>query len=265
MTSLLLAVVVAQAAQTPLTVANTRRTGATAAEGLAMASRVGALLAEANVPVAMSAQAAAAKLTQLGTKDAAICQGKKACELELARQLDVKVLVTVSLARLGADLGVGVEALRLDDGAVLATDSLLLVGTTRLEAERLAPFVGRLKEALGLKAPAPTPEKPVVLTPRAQEPPAVKPVPLPPAQAEERHVAGISLVAGAGACAVAAIVLGLLAADANAQRTRVEGGAWASSYDGAVAWTNRTNGLLTATVATGSAAIALGAVGAIAW
>lgn len=105
------------------------------------------------MPVAMSAQAAAAKLSQLGTKDAAICQGKKACELELARQLDVKVLVTVSVAKLGADLGVGVQALRLEDGAVLATDSLLIVGTTRLEAERLAPFAERLKEALGSRLP----------------------------------------------------------------------------------------------------------------
>lgn len=263
MTALLVAVLVAQAPT--LTVVNTRRTGATLDEGLGMATRVATLLGDAGVPIALSANAAAAKLTGLGTKDPGICQGKKACELELARQLEVKVLVTVSVARLGADVGVGVQALRADDGAALATDSLLLVGKSRLLAEQLEPFVERLREGLGLKAPptAQAPPPPPSLVPKAERP-VVLPAPLPPSRSES-HVAGVTLLVGAGACVVAAVVLGVLAANAAAETGRLENGHSAHSYEGSRQWASRANGLITATTVTSGAALALGAGALFTW
>ena len=258
MTGLLLAAVLSQ---TPsLAVVTVRRTAASAADGTAMAAQVTALLVDAGIEPSLTAEEAAQKLSNLGVKDPGVCQGRKACVTEFGRQLGVKVVVTVSLARLKSDVGVSLEAVRTDDATALANESVLLVANAKLEGNQLAAFVARLREALGLKAPE-VPKK-VVLTPQPIEPQVVV---TPPPVAQRSHAPSVALAASAGVAAVTAVVLTALALSARADLERQAGGASVHTYAEAQSLASRTNALATTAIGLGGAAALFGVGAVVLW
>src|SRR3954469_1223082 len=91
----------------------TRRTGATAAVSSVIIRDLRKALADAGVGSPLTPEELARRLLALGVKDSTSCDGKKACVLELGRQLGVPIVVAVSLGQIAKDLSIHVEALRV--------------------------------------------------------------------------------------------------------------------------------------------------------
>lgn len=148
-----------------------RRTGATPTEAQATAEQVSSLLAEANVPLSMSAASVTSELARRGLKDASGCQGRRACLAELGRQLGVTHVVAVSVTQIGSDRSVGLELVLVADETVVEKDALIVAAKSPVTKEVMGGFSSRVAKRLGAPAevtpPVPVAAKPVGPAPDA--------------------------------------------------------------------------------------------------
>ena len=224
--ALLLAIVAQGAPPSSTVVIVTRRTAVSAADAQALAMLVTKKLEAAGVEV-VQADAAAKRLASLGVADTSLCAGRKGCVQEFGRQLEVALVVGLSLSEVDQDRSLSLEAVRVSDGVVLTRENVLFAVKGLPPNEQLDAFSRRTKAALPAPAPvapapvvAPVPasatDSPVapVLTPAETAPPVV---PTQPEPSRPSHTG--TWVAGGGAVlAVAgAVVLAFLASSAKAE------------------------------------------------
>lgn len=200
-----------------------RRTSVTPDEGRAFAEAAAAVLKAAGVAVEDPAESLR-RLGVLGVTDPNVCSGRKACVLELARQLEVGGIVAISAAALQQERSVVFEASRVADGSSLAKDAAVVKAGTPVLAEHLAAVSRALAAAFPRKADAPVVEKKAV-EPVAPVPPPPSvivetPPPLPPPEPEHSHTPTFVSGGVAAAALVTAVVLGVVAINARSQATR---------------------------------------------
>lgn len=240
----------------------TRRTGVRPANATALAATCARGLEAAGVPVALEPRAALERLARRSVKDSASCRGRRACVAELGRQLEADFVVALTVSRRGAATEVGLELVRVADGAVVEKEGLLLPKKAPLE---VAAFAARVKAVL-LPEPAPPPPpdaRPV--QPASDAPTEVKLVPEEPqpqavaappaASASEPR---LFLLVGAGVAAAGAVVLaaGLTQRSALERGTPGPDGRVRSSLTGAQA--AAVNGSSSALLGTGAGALTVG-------
>ena len=260
----------------------TRRTAVSAVDARAVAVLVTKSLKQAELEVTWDADAAARRLASLGVKDSSGCQGRKACVQEFGRQLDVAVVVGVSVSEVDAERSVALEAVRIADGVVLAHENLLYPKSGSPPVEQLRLFATHIRSALPSSVAKVEPVAPKVETDApTQAPPepapvlAPAPVPLPAVAIEQpppAHSHAGGLIAGAGALlsVAGAVVLGVLAFSAKADLSRgttLPGGLTASALTGADATSvsKRANGEFYGAVGCAAAAVALGTTAVVVW
>lgn len=188
-----------------------RRNSVTAAEAQVALVQLGRLFNEAGVRLAFTPQETSQLLAELDLKDPATCAGRKACLVDLGRELSVSVLIAVSLGQFEGDRGLGLEALEIPGGALLAQDSMVLEGPAPITAQHLQVFLAGLEKALegGAGGLAPLPP---VSPPRVEVlPPSVVAAPAP--ARDPRLARYLLLGAGVVATSVGAIAGGLGAGD----------------------------------------------------
>ncbi|MBL8951501.1 MAG: hypothetical protein JNK82_12025 [Myxococcaceae bacterium] len=245
-----------------------RRTSVTPDEARGFAEAAAAVLERAGVAVEKPVDSLR-RLKALGVDDPAACSGRKACVLELAKQLEVGALVAISAAALQGERSVVLEAWRTADSTSLAKDAAVLKAGAPLEQ------LTAVSAALAAAFPAKRVDAPVARV-EPVPPPTLAPAPAPvepakpvvveaPSPAPERsHV--ITYVA-AGLAAVAAgtaIALGVSAAEA---RARVRRGEPTSDLTGsqAQALVNQHNTLAPVAVGLGAATAAFGVIAVVTW
>ncbi len=260
----------------------TRRTAVSTGDARAVAVLVTKGLKQAGLEVAWDAEAAARRLASLGVKDTSNCQGRKACVQEFGHQLDVAVVVGVSVSEVDTDRSVALEAVRVADGVVLARENLLYAKTGAPPSDQLTLFQTHLKAALpGAAKSEPvatdTPAQPVAQPKPALAPAAPEPVPVPTAAAAEPPVAPprshtAAFVTGGAAVLTlaAAVTLGVLAFSARADLSRgtaLPDGRTASALTGseANAVSRRANNQFYAATGCAAATVALGATAVVLW
>lgn len=224
--SLLVAILAQGASPSSTVVIVTRRTAVSAADAQALAMRVTKELEAAGVEV-VHADVAARRLASLGVNDTGLCGGRKACVQEFGRQLEVAVVVGLSLSEVDQDRSMSLEAVRITDGAVLTRENLLYPARGVPPAEQLAAFSQRTRAALPVRpapaeqpaTPAPAPaDSPVasVLTPAATSSPVIsEPKPSGPS-----HTGAWLAGGGAVLAAAAAVALVVLASSSKAELSR---------------------------------------------
>jgi len=160
-----------------------RRTSITTDEGRVFAEQAVAALRAASVEVEEPAESLR-RLSALGVTDPTACSGRKACVLELARQLEVGAVVAISAAMLQGERSVVLEAWRAKDGTQIAKDAVVLPANAPLVPEHLRAVSRALAAAFpAVKREAPVavaePVKPVAAPPVAEpvKPEVVKPPP----------------------------------------------------------------------------------------
>ncbi len=252
-----------------------RRTSVTPEEGRAFADAAAAVLKGAGVAVEEPAESLR-RLGVLGVTDPTVCTGRKACVLELARQLEVGGIVAISAAALQQERSVVFEASRVADGSSLAKDAAVVKAGTPVLAEHLAAVSRALAAAFPRKADAPVVEKradPVAPAPPPR-PEKEKVVvdsqpPLPPPQAEHSHTATFVSGGLAVAAAVTAVVLGAVAMNARSQATgtMTVNGEQVSALPASRAkeLAGQANGFGAAAAGVGGLALALGVVAVVTW
>lgn len=253
-----------------------RRTSVTVPEGRALADAAFAAL-KAKAVAVEAPQESLRRLSSLGVSDPTVCTGRKACVLELAKQLEVPAVVSISAAQLQGERSVVLEAWRTADGVLIAKDAVVLKAGAPLLPEHVEAVTRALaaaypaapvkaaaepvKTAVVELKPEPKPE-PVVTVP----PEAVTPGPATPSRS---HVPGI-LVAGA-AIGAAAVAIGLGASALSARgelgRTTTVGQQTVSVHSGSQAQALADRGNLHGGVAAGlaAAALAFGVTAVLVW
>src|SRR5262245_47482855 len=108
---LLLALAAAPERSSSVAVLVVRRTSVTPDEARAFAEATVAVLKRAKVSVEDPSESLR-RLKALGVDDPTVCGGRKACLLELAKQLEVGALVAISAAALQSERSVVFEAWR---------------------------------------------------------------------------------------------------------------------------------------------------------
>lgn len=270
-----LALVLSAAAVEPQAVVLvTRRTGLSVADSDALSRELSRQFVAQRVPLKMDADASRAAFNRLGLKDSAACDGKKRCIVELAHQLGTPWVISLSFARLGSDLSIGLELLRESTGAVVEKDALIVASGATPTAEQIEPFSRKLREVLGSTiAPvvdvpvvvAPPVEKPVKLTPEVPvNPPVVIVAPVAP----KGHGASIGLGVGAAASVIAGVTLIIVGVTQHADLQPVQSGAELRSKYSASKAVELANGADTALgtgIGLGVLGLALGTGAVIAW
>jgi hypothetical protein len=219
-----------------------RRTSVDAQQAHALAESVATLLSKAGVAVEAPAETVR-RLGALGVKETTQCGGRKACVLELLRQLGRPAGVAVSVSQLGGERSVALEAIRAKDGAVLAKEAAVLKKDEALDERAVASLASALIKQWPAAAPvveAPAPEpKPVALTPApkpAEPAPAPAPevfAPAPEPIAPKSHVPGIVLTVAA--VAAAGVAAGFLGGAFTARGQLLQSNAGRSPYTGSEA------------------------------
>lgn len=258
----------------------TRRTAVSPADARAVAVGVTKSLKQAGLEVAWDADAAARRLGSLGVKDTSSCQGRKACVQEFGRQLDVAVVIGVSLSEVDTDRSVALEAVRVLDGVVLAHENLLYARSAAPPADQLTLFTTHLKAALappstGVPVATDVPARPPPALPSPLEP---APAPLSPAPAPvvireappRSHVGGLVVGGAAVLTLAAAVTLGVLALGAKGDLSRgttLPDGRVASSLTGseAASVSRRANNEFYGAVGCAAAGVALGTTAVVLW
>lgn len=265
-----LALVMTLAAEPSVAVLVGRRTAVAQAEAQALAQSVSMELTAAKVLLTLDAGAASARLGRLGLKDSSFCGGKKACLVELGKQLAVEHVLVVSASQVGSDRSVALELWKVADGSVEEREGLLVPPGSSVPADLLAPFTAKLRARFPVAAPSPPPEpvkppdapvvtkppEPVALTP-APAPVVVAPATPPPPPS---HVTGLVL-GGAGVVALAAgivLVASGLAARGEATRTELVDGTLRSPLTASEAQAKADAANLNLGLAGGAGALALG-------
>jgi hypothetical protein len=191
----------------------TRRATVSVANANTLAKELRKSLADAGVAAPFAPDQLQRKLLALGVKDAKSCDGKRACAIELGRQLGVATVVSLSLAQISKDVSIYAEALRISDGAKLADETWVITADDASTAAQLfGPFSLRVHDALAPKEQAPAkPLEEAVAAPPPPPPPAPS-VTAPPAEVTAPPPAtrsrvpafvtgGATLLAGAAAIA----------------------------------------------------------------
>ena len=158
----------------------TRRTGASEAVGNGVVRDVRKALAAAGVGSPLTPEGLNKKLLSLGVKDSKSCEGKRACVLELGKQLGVANVVSLSVGQIATDVAIRIEAFRISDGAKLAEDTVA-IGANDLRGVEgaLGPFAHKLLDALA--------------SPRVVDAPRVEPLPTAPLLIPEPIPPGVTL------------------------------------------------------------------------
>jgi hypothetical protein len=222
-----------------------RRTSIDVAQGQQLAATAAAVLRKAGVAVEDPTESMR-RLSVLGVTDPTQCGGRKACVLELLKQLECSAAVALSVSQVGQERSVAFEAWRTKDGALISKDAVVLKPDAMLDAASMGPFARVLAKAYPLETPpaaaggselkplAQTP--PVALTPepKVDTVPAAVVVAPAPAPAPRSHVPGITLAVAAVAAASVAAAFGGAALTAS---ERLNGGTSAgiSIYQGSEA------------------------------
>lgn len=253
----------------------TRRTGLSVNEADALGDALSKSLVSRGVWLRLDAPAARAAVARLGLKDAALCEGRKRCIAELASQLGVKWVISLSLAKLGGDLSIGFELIN-EGGTVVDKDSLVSVAGTTPGAEQLEPFAKKVRAVLG---EAPAPVTPQTDTPTVATPPVVSLTPTPPPEppllisepAPPPKSHGAALILGGGAVAslvagVALVVSGVIDG-ATARRTTLVDGERRADFPASevLARSNDADTRLGVGVGLGVLGLGLGAGAVFAW
>jgi len=248
-----------------------RRTSVTPDEARAFAEATASVLRRAQVAVEEPSESLR-RLRALGVDDPTVCGGRKACVLELAKQLEVGALVAISAAALQSERSVVFEAWRTADSTQLAKDAAVLKAGSPVVAEQLTAVARALSAAFGAKAAdAPVARaEPVAPAPVAPVPPAVQPRPEltepPPAPPPERsHALSYATAALAVAAAAGAVGLGVAAANARSQVLANEGGVSMLRGSQAQALAGQHDVFAGVAGGLGAAALALGVVAVVAW
>jgi hypothetical protein len=206
----------------PVAVIVVRRTSVDVKSANALADWVADLLGRAGVAVEPPVETGR-RLSALGVKDTTRCGGRKACVLELLRQLERPAGVALSISQVGSDRSVVLEALRASDGAMLAKDAAVLKAGDALDAAAIDSVAHALvKEwpaqpkvdvpVAQTEPPKPVePQKPAepALVPKPAEPPVVvapglEPIPEPRSHAKQVVLVAASVVAAGVAAGFAA-------------------------------------------------------------
>ena len=203
----------------------------------------------------------------LGIKDPTFCDGKKKCVLELATQLGLSTVVSVTAGQVGDDISLHAELLVVADGAKPA-EATLVIATGALEglAAELSSFA--TTAAPHVVAPPPPP---VEDTPRVEPVVSLLPEPPPPipplvvVAPPPRLALAVPLV-GAGLTLAAAGIATGLAVSAFGDKSKLDArqtlgdGSLASSLSRpeADALAGSVNGRLTGALISGIAAAVLG-------
>jgi hypothetical protein len=241
-----------------------RRTSVDAPQARALAESVASLLSKAGVAVEAPAETVR-RLGALGVKETTQCGGRKACVLELLRQLERPAGVAVSVSQLGGERSVALEAIRASDGAVLAKEAAVLKKDEALDERVVASLASALIKQWPAQAPVvepPPPPKPVALTPApkpAEPAPAPAPevfAPAPEPNAPRSHVPGI--VVTAAAVAAAGVAAGFLGGSFTARGQLLQTNAGRSPYTGSEAQRLADAANMRGGIAGGAAVLALG-------
>ncbi len=233
-----------------------RRTSVSQADATAVAQALSTRLLAAGVPLRLTAEAAHAALARLGVKDPSACNGRRACLVELGRQLSSPLVISLSVGQVDRDRALALELIDVSDANVLEKEGLILpAGTVPGEAQ-LAPFIARVKARLAVPAPdAPTVEAPrPKLEPVAQVPVISLPV-VPPAP--KSRVVPVALGIGAVVALGVATTLLVTGLNTRADAYRTDG-LGHSPYPASEVQSRAASGALQLGVAGGLGAIGLG-------
>jgi hypothetical protein len=218
------------------------------------------------VTTTMPVEVAAQQIKSLGFADGASCNGKRPCVLELARQLQVGWIFSVSLSRIAKERSIGVELIDVADGSTLEKDGFVLGAKDELTPALLATFAANVKKRL----PAPKPDVPVAVVTTPKEPPVDLPPPPPPppepAPAPRAHTAGWVMAGlAAGALIGSGVTLALgLNARGSIQRS-ITDGVSTLSRSAALSLNTQANTQFIVSAVLGGLALALGTVAVIVW
>jgi hypothetical protein len=233
-----------------------RRTSVSQADAQAMAQTLSTQLVAEKVPLRLDADSAQAALARLGVKDPSACNGRRACLVELGRQLSAPQVISLSVSQVDTDRSIAFELLDVADASVLEKDALILPAGTLPGAEQFAPFIAKLKARL----PTPGPDAPLVEAPRPRVEPVVQTpllvvAPLPPAP--RSRVVPVAL--GVGAVVALGVATALLVTGLNtrADAYRTDGMGH-SPYSASEVQTHAASGAVQLGVASGLAAVGLG-------
>ncbi len=256
-------------ASSPLstTVVVTRRTAVPAADGHALANEVAQALTAQGVTVAPSPSEAVRRLANLDVKDSSACLGRKPCIVEFGVQLEVGLLVSVSVSEFEGERSVALEAYRIPGGEVISRSSFFYARTARPSPQDLTDFALKTRAALGPPGAVATPNpsdapKLTELTPAAESHPEVAQPP-----SSSRGHGKAYLVGGfAAASLVAAGVLGLTGyLTANQLKNTAAPGKSVFTYPQAQAQAARANTQLTASGICALVGAGLGVTAVVLW
>ncbi|MBL9037337.1 MAG: hypothetical protein JNG84_02375 [Archangium sp.] len=134
-----------------------KRVNVTPEKATAVATALEAALTRKGLTPMLPVAEAVRRAQQLGLADTAACLGKRACLGELATQLSLAYVVTVSVTSIGSDTSIAFELLDIAARAAAEHESLVLSNRVTPTAEELAPFVKRVHARLAKPvAPKPT-------------------------------------------------------------------------------------------------------------
>jgi hypothetical protein len=155
----------------PGTVVLMTRKGRIPPEGVArVVAAVESALTKAGVPFTWPREELELRVGALGIKDPTFCDGKKKCVLELATQLGLSTVVSLTAGQVGEDISLHAELLVVADGSKQA-EATLVIATAALEslAGELAPFATAA-------APHVVASPPLTVSPPVEDTPRVEPV-----------------------------------------------------------------------------------------
>ncbi|MHB8873336.1 MAG: hypothetical protein ACYC8T_06585 [Myxococcaceae bacterium] len=237
----------------------TKRVGASPERARGVVRELSRLLSDAGVRL-LPADEVARRSSGVGIGDPTSCEGRKACALELGKQLGVEVVVVLLLGQVQGDVSVHAEALEIEGKRKLAEETRIIPSSALARlAEDFGPFARRVRGAL-------PDAEPVVV--KATEP--VKPkLPEKPREPDPVEVAasgpGLSVWAPAAAGVALAAGGGVLLLMAKGNSDALTGGPGGTSQLGPeAALAARDSGRFQQTlglVLVGAGVVALGAAG----
>ncbi|MBI3185138.1 MAG: hypothetical protein HYZ28_23630 [Myxococcales bacterium] len=205
-----------------------------------------------------------------GAASPSVCEGRRVCLLELARRLEAKVAVLISMSQVAEDVSIAVDAFRSSDGSKLASLAVVLL-SAELEGFDLhaQKFAAELSRALPPPARPPPEAAAVTLGPPkvaeafAAAPEMPKP---PPSRAPSLFAGGSALaLAGAGAYFAAAAFGAKAKADARGD-TLADGRPTSPlTFSEASAARDSANASATAAVSLGVTSLACAVVAVLFW
>lgn len=116
------------------------------------------ILVEADVEVADSPEQTLAKLDKFGG-DPEKCEGKRACLADLAKKLGVTFMLSVSVAQIGSDVAVSLDAVRASDALSVFEQSFVVPSD---DSGRLVRESKKLAQKMVLIAPKYVPPAPAL-------------------------------------------------------------------------------------------------------